>query len=65
MIDEEMRGRVVVDAWDHEAGYMRWFYRVSHPIVCPVQTAEEPPRPPNLEVLIAEQEANNVPDALE
>ncbi|MCI12367.1 hypothetical protein A2U01_0033471, partial [Trifolium medium] len=49
MIEEEMRGRAVVNAWDHEAGYTRWFYRVSHPILRPVQAAEEPPRPPNLE----------------
>ncbi|MCI33416.1 hypothetical protein A2U01_0054633, partial [Trifolium medium] len=31
----------------------------------PVQAAEEPPRPPNLEVLIAELEARHDPNALE
>ncbi|KAK2428232.1 hypothetical protein QL285_026766 [Trifolium repens] len=42
MIDEGMRGLAVVNPWDHEPGYMRWFYRVSHPIMCPVEGAEEP-----------------------
>ncbi|MCI94508.1 hypothetical protein A2U01_0115806, partial [Trifolium medium] len=31
----------------------------------PVQASEEPPKPPNLEVLIAEQEAWHDPNALE
>jgi hypothetical protein len=65
MIDEEMRGRAVVNPWDHEPGYMRWFYAVSHPIMRPVVAPEEPPRPPNLEVVIEEQEARNDPNSLE
>lgn len=65
MIDEEMRGRAVVSAWDHEPGYMKWYYSVSHPIMRPVEATESPPRPPNLEVVIAEQEARHDPNALE
>ncbi|KAK2409069.1 hypothetical protein QL285_044525 [Trifolium repens] len=65
MIDEEMRGRAMVNPWDHEPGCMRWFYRVSHPIMCPKEALEEPPRPPNLEVVIEEQEARHDPNALE
>ncbi|CAJ2628562.1 unnamed protein product [Trifolium pratense] len=38
MIAEEMRGQAVVSAWDHEPGYMTWFYKVSHPVMRPVQT---------------------------
>ncbi|PNX97562.1 IMP dehydrogenase/GMP reductase related [Trifolium pratense] len=50
MIDEEMRGQPVASPRDTEPGYMSWFYRVSHPIMRPVQAPGSPPRPPNLEV---------------
>ncbi|KAK2423153.1 hypothetical protein QL285_033625 [Trifolium repens] len=65
MIDEGMRGAAVVNPWDHEPGYIRWFYRVSHPMMRPVDGAEEPPRPANLEVVMEEQEARRDPNALE
>jgi hypothetical protein len=65
MIDEGMRGAAVVNPWDHEPGYIRWFYRVSHPIMRPVDGDEEPPRPANLEVVMEEQEARRDPNALE
>ncbi|KAK2363244.1 protein MAIN-LIKE [Trifolium repens] len=65
LIDEEMRGPAVVNPWDHEPGYMRWFYRVSHSIMRPVEGVEEPQRPSNLEVVIEEQEARHDPNALE
>ncbi|KAK2451752.1 hypothetical protein QL285_010779 [Trifolium repens] len=65
MIDEGMRGAAVVNPWDHEPGYIRWFYRVSHPIMRPLDGAEEPPRPANLEVVMEEQEARHDPNALE
>ncbi|PNX69222.1 hypothetical protein L195_g064336 [Trifolium pratense] len=40
MIDEEMRGRPVTSSWDTEPGYMSWIYRVSHPVMRPVQAPE-------------------------
>ncbi|CAJ2668136.1 unnamed protein product [Trifolium pratense] len=65
MIAEEMRGQAVVSAWDHEPGYMTWFYKVSHPVMRPVQAPASPPRPPNLEVLIEAAEARNDPNMLQ
>ncbi|XP_045801574.1 uncharacterized protein LOC123895344 [Trifolium pratense] len=65
MIDEEMRGRPVTSPWDTELGYMSWFYRVSHPVMRPVQAPESPPRPPNLEVLIEAAEARNDPNLMQ
>ncbi|CAJ2646661.1 protein MAIN-LIKE 1-like [Trifolium pratense] len=65
MIAEEMRGQAVVSAWDHEPGYMTWFYKVSHPVMRPVQAPVSPPRPPNLEVLIEAAEARNDPNMLQ
>ncbi|XP_045828039.1 protein MAIN-LIKE 1-like [Trifolium pratense] len=65
MIDEEMRGRPVTSPWDTEPGYMSWFYRVSHPVMRPVEAPESPPRPPNLEVLIEAAEARNDPNLMQ
>jgi hypothetical protein len=65
MIDEGMRGAAVVNPWDHVPGYIRWFYRVSHPMMRPLEGAEEPPRPANLEVVMEEQEARRDPNALQ
>jgi hypothetical protein len=65
MIDEDMRGRVVTNPWDCEPGYIAWFYRVSHPIMRPVIAEQQPPRPPNLEVLIEEQARNDLVDTWE
>ncbi|XP_045802500.1 uncharacterized protein LOC123896111 [Trifolium pratense] len=65
MIDEAMRGQPVTSPWDTGPGYMSWFYRVSHPIMRPVQSPESPPRPPNLEVLIEAAEARNDPNIMQ
>jgi hypothetical protein len=65
MIDEDLRGRVVVNPWDCEAGYISWYYKVSHPIMRPVEAEQDPPRPPMLEVLIEEQSRNNLADTWE
>jgi hypothetical protein len=65
MIDEDMRGRVVTNPWDCEPGYIAWFYRVSHPIMRPFTAEQQPPRPPNLEVLIEEQARNDLADTWE
>jgi hypothetical protein len=65
MIGPEMRGRLVRNPWDYEAGYIAWFYRVSHPIMRPVETEQQPPRPPMLEVLIEEQARNDYADTWE
>ncbi|KAK2413514.1 protein MAIN-LIKE [Trifolium repens] len=65
MIDEDMQGRVVTNPWDCEPGYIAWFYRVSHPIMRPVIAEQQPPRPPNLEVLIEEQTRNDLVDTWE
>ncbi|WJX78666.1 hypothetical protein P8452_61861 [Trifolium repens] len=65
MIGPEMRGRLVRNPWDYEAGYIAWFYRVSHSIMRPVETEQQPPRPSMLEVLIEEQARNDYADTWE
>ncbi|GAU16260.1 hypothetical protein TSUD_298920 [Trifolium subterraneum] len=56
MIDENMRGQHVVNAWDCEPGYISWLYIVSHPKMRPLEAPEEQPRQPELEVLIEESQ---------
>ncbi|KAK2362470.1 hypothetical protein QL285_087533 [Trifolium repens] len=58
-------GQVVTNPWVCKVGYIAWFYRVSHPIMRPVIAEQQPPRPPNLEVLIEEQAINNLADTWE
>jgi len=56
-------------SWAHTMGYMRWFVRVSHPIVNPPAVirdyaADAPPRhvPPYEEVIVEQQWARHPPD---
>ncbi|GAU51152.1 hypothetical protein TSUD_84700 [Trifolium subterraneum] len=46
LIDENMRGQPVVNAWHCEPGYVLWFYKVSHPKMRPLEATEDQPRPP-------------------
>ena len=64
VLSQQKRGDLVPDneSWDHSRGYMRWFVRVSHPIVnppavIPDYTAAAHPRlvPPYEEVIVQQQ----------
>ena len=64
LIDENMRGQPVVNAWDNEPGYVLWFYKVSHPKMRPLEAPEDQPRPPELEVLLEESQQRHDPNPL-
>ncbi|GAU21138.1 hypothetical protein TSUD_10550 [Trifolium subterraneum] len=64
LIDENMRGQPVVNAWDCEPGYVLWFYKVSHPKMRPLEAPEDQPRPPELEVLLEESQERRDPNPL-
>jgi len=49
--------------WQHDAGYMAWYARASHPRI--LQPDEgSPPRPVNVEHIIEEEHAREMPDTL-
>jgi hypothetical protein len=64
LIDEEMRGAAVDNPWDHQAGYIAWFYKVSHPKMLRLEAHAPPPEPPHLEVLIEQQGRQGVRDTV-
>ncbi|GAU28133.1 hypothetical protein TSUD_295710 [Trifolium subterraneum] len=64
LIDENMRGQAVVNAWDCDPGYVLWFYKVSHPKMRPLEAPEDQPRPPELEVLLEESQQRHDPNPL-
>jgi hypothetical protein len=49
--------------WQHVTGYMAWYARVSHPRILPPDEGS-PPRPVNVEQLIEEEHAREMPDTL-
>jgi len=49
--------------WHHEPGYMAWYAKVSHPRVLPPGEGS-PPRPANVEHIIEEEHARELPDTL-
>ena len=52
------------EGWKHSKGYMKWFYRVSHPLmITPTAVLEYTvPRPPYEEVLVEQQWGRHPPD---
>jgi len=71
VLSHQQRGHPVPDnqPWAHIKGYMRWFTRVSHPIVnppaaIPDYATDAPPRhvPPYEEVIVEQQWAKHPPD---
>jgi hypothetical protein len=71
VLSQQQRGHPILDneSWAHSKGYMRWFIRLSHPIVNPSAAipdyiADAPPRPvpPYDEVLVEQQWARHPPD---
>ncbi|AES89996.1 hypothetical protein MTR_4g083040 [Medicago truncatula] len=71
VLSHQDRGHPVPDnqPWAHTGGYMRWFIRVSHPIVnphvaIPDYAAAAPPRhvPPYEEVIVEQLWARHPPD---
>jgi len=69
VLNHQQRGHPIPDnqSWAHTRGYMRWFVRVSHPIVnppaaIPDYAADAPPRPvPPYGVVIVEQQQDILP----
>ena len=55
------------EGWKHSDGYMRWFYRVSHPLI--VNPAPVPeyvaPRPVYQEVIVEQEWAKHSPNPLQ
>ena len=62
LIDEEMRGATVDNPWDHQPGYIAWYYKVSHPKMLRLEAHSKPPEPPHLEVLVEQQASQGVRD---
>lgn len=50
-------------AWHHAPGYMAWYAKVSHPRILPPDEGS-PPRPANVEQIIEEEHARELPDTL-
>jgi len=50
-------------AWNHEPGYMAWYAKVSHPHFLRPDEGS-PPRPANVEQIIEEENAREMPDTL-
>ena len=66
VLSQHERGTPVLEdeVWKHSKGYMRWFYKVSHPIMIaptaiPDYTAHVPPYE---EVIVEQQWARQLPD---
>jgi len=49
--------------WHHEPGYMAWYAKVSHPRILPLDEGS-PPKPTNVEQIIEEEHARELPDTL-
>jgi len=49
--------------WHYDAGYMAWFAKASHPRIIPPDEGS-PPRPVNVEQIIEEEHAREMPDIL-
>nr|ABN08023.1 IMP dehydrogenase/GMP reductase, related [Medicago truncatula] len=49
--------------WHHVPGYMVWYAKVSHPRILPPDEGS-PPRPANVEQIIEEEHAREMPDTL-
>jgi len=71
VLSHQERGHPVLDnqPWTHTRGYMKWFIKVSHPIVNPPAAIQDyaanaPPRPihPYEEVLVEQQWARHPTD---
>jgi len=71
VLSHQQRGHPVPDnhLWAHTKGYMRWFIRVTHPIVnppaaIPDYAVDAPPRPvpPYEEVIVEQQWVRHTPD---
>ncbi|KAK2408618.1 protein MAINTENANCE OF MERISTEMS [Trifolium repens] len=62
LIDQEMRGAAVENPWDHQLGYIAWYYKVSHPKMLRLEAHSKPPEPPHLEVLVEQQASQGVRD---
>jgi hypothetical protein len=57
-------GIVVIErAWHHAPGYMAWYANVSHPRILPPDEGS-PPRPANVEHIIEEEYAREMPNTL-
>jgi hypothetical protein len=67
-VSQQKRGEPVLDdePWKHSNGYIKWFYRVSHPlIVCPAPVPEYVVPQPVYQVILVEQEwAKHPPNPL-
>jgi len=50
-------------AWHHAPGYMAWYAKVSHARILPPDEGS-PPRPANVEQIIEEEHAREMPDTL-
>jgi len=56
-------GKTGCYTWQHELGYMAWYAKVSHPWIIPPDEWS-PPRPANVEQIIEEEHAREIPDTL-
>jgi len=69
VVPQQQRGHQVPDdePWKHSDRYIRWFYRVSHPLI--VNHAPEPniviPRPVYQDILVDQDWARHPPDPLQ
>ncbi|MCI48662.1 hypothetical protein A2U01_0069905 [Trifolium medium] len=53
MLTPEQRGDLPLYSWYDAPGYMRWYFRVSHPCQIPLPIGD-PPRPCEIEAFIEE-----------
>ena len=69
VVSQQQRGGQVLDdePWKHSDRYIRWFYRVSHPLI--VNPAPEPDivmsRPVYQDILVDQEWARHPPDQLQ
>jgi len=69
VVPQKQRGHQVLndEPWKYSDRYIRWFYRVSHPLI--VNPAPEPdiviPRPVYRDILVDQEWARNPPDPLQ
>jgi len=69
VVPQQQRGHQVPDdePWKHSDRYIRWFYRVSHPLI--FNPAQEPdiviPRPVYQDILVDQDWAKHPPDPLQ
>jgi hypothetical protein len=48
------RGQLAIDSWYAAPGYMRWYFKISHPYMTPLPRGD-PPRPCEREAIMEEQ----------